>query len=215
MQRDGRARGRAGGGGGQEAGQGGQGRGEGGRAAKGVPARADRTAHDAAGIAAGVHERVACTNGLRASRAMAGPHQLGRRGGGVLGARTHRRKPGDRLAEVIRVDRLISREHVSAVAVAAAVHQGRVRVPCASSATLGNSTERVNGGLELHTHEFERPFLGPGSRSIRLSFWGGVGNAAKLQTQKNKRLDTRGFGGYLREVRQGVRGNHPLQEKDA
>ena len=90
MQRDGRARGRAGGGGGQEAGQGGQGRGEGGRAAKGVPARADRTAHDAAGIAAGVHERVACTNGLRASRAMAGPHQLGRRGGGVLGARTDR-----------------------------------------------------------------------------------------------------------------------------
>ena len=69
VQRDGRARGRAGGGGGQGAGQGGQGRGEGGRAAKGVPARADRTAHDAAGIAAGVHERVACTNGLRASRA--------------------------------------------------------------------------------------------------------------------------------------------------
>ena len=33
-----------------------------------------------------------------------------------------------------------SREHVSAVAVAAAVHLGRVRFPCASSATLGNST---------------------------------------------------------------------------
>merc|ERR1711865_445977 len=84
-------------------------------------------------------------------------------------------KTGDRLAEVIRVDRLISREHVSAVAVAAAVHQGRVRVPCASSATLGNSTERVNGGLELHTHEFERPFLGPGSRSMSIDCRSGVG----------------------------------------
>ena len=40
--------------GGQGAGQGGQGRGEGGWAAKGVPARADRTAHATAGIAAGV-----------------------------------------------------------------------------------------------------------------------------------------------------------------
>ena len=70
---------------------------------------------------------------------------------------------------------MISREHVSAVAVAAAVHQGRVRVPCASSATLGNSTERVNGGLELHTHEFERPFLGPGSRSIDCRSGGGWG----------------------------------------
>ena len=54
-----------------------------------------------------------------------------------------------------------------------AVHQGRLRVPCASSATLGNSTERVNGGLELHTHEFERPFLGPGSRSIDCRSGGG------------------------------------------
>ena len=68
------------------------------------------------------------------------------------------RKPGDRLAEVIRVDRLISREHVSAVAVAAAVHQGRVRVPCASSATLGNSTERVNGDLELERRFGYRPW---------------------------------------------------------
>ena len=44
---------------------------------------------------------------------------------------------------------MTSREHVSAVAVAAPVHTGRVLVPCASSATLGNSTERVNGRLEL------------------------------------------------------------------
>ena len=64
----------------------GQGRGEGGRAAKGVPARADRTAHDAAGIAAGVHERVACTNGPRASRAAAGLHQPGEGGEGASGA---------------------------------------------------------------------------------------------------------------------------------
>ena len=44
---------------------------------------------------------------------------------------------------------MTSREHVSAVAVAAPVHTGRVLVPCASSATLGNSTERVNGRPEL------------------------------------------------------------------
>ena len=62
---------------------------------------------------------------------------------------SRRSEPSDRLAEVIRVDRLRSREHVSAVAVAAAVHLGRVRFPCASSATLGNSTERVNGRLAL------------------------------------------------------------------
>ena len=54
--------------------------------------------------------------------------------------------------------RLRSREHVSAVAVAAAVHQGRVRVPCASSATLGNSTERVNGDLELERRFGYRPW---------------------------------------------------------
>ena len=62
---------------------------------------------------------------------------------------SRRSEPSDRLAEVIRVDRLRSREHVSAVAVAVAVHLGRVRFPCASSAALGNSTERVNGRLAL------------------------------------------------------------------
>eukprot|EP00964_Phaeocystis_antarctica_P120208 scaffold83961_cov36-Phaeocystis_antarctica.AAC.1 len=103
-------------------------------------------------------------------------------------ARTHRRKPGDRLAEVIRVGRLISREHVSAVAVAAAVHQGRVRVPCASSATLGNSTERVNGGLELCVAGFERPFLVPGRGSQELSFWGWVENAAREADRVGPRL---------------------------
>jgi hypothetical protein len=60
-----------------------------------------------------------------------------------------RSEPSDCLAEVIRVDRLRSREHVSSVAVAVAVHLGRVRFPCASSAALGNSTERVNGRLAL------------------------------------------------------------------
>ena len=66
-----------------------------------------------------------------------------------------RSEPSDRLAEVIRVDGLRSREHVSAVAVAVAVHLDRVRFPCTSSATLGNSTERtvtterVNGRLAL------------------------------------------------------------------
>jgi len=63
-----------------------------------------------------------------------------------------RSEPSDRLAEVIRVDGLRFREHVSAVAVAVAVHLDRVRFPCTRSATLGNSTERterVNGRLAL------------------------------------------------------------------
>ena len=64
----------------------------------------------------------------------------------------------NRLADVIRVDRLRSREHVSAVAVAAAVHLGRVRFPCASSATLGNSTKRVNGRLALERRSGYRPW---------------------------------------------------------
>ena len=61
--------------------------------------------------------------------------------------------------EVIRVDRLRSREHFSAIAVAAAVHLGRVRFPCASSATLGNSTERVNGRQALERRSLPPTFL--------------------------------------------------------
>ena len=57
--------------------------------------------------------------------------------------------------------------------------QRRVRVPCASSATLGNSTERVNGGLELHTHTSSiKTLFRPWEPLNRLSFWGGGGECS-------------------------------------
>jgi hypothetical protein len=73
---------------------------------------------------------------------------------------SRRSEPSDRLSEVIPAERLRSREHVSAIAVAAAVHLGRVRFPCpcASSATLGNSTERVNGRLALERRSGYSPW---------------------------------------------------------
>ena len=99
---------------------------------------------------------------------------------------SRRSEPSDRLAEVIRVDRLRSREHVSGIAVAAAVHLGRVRFPCASSATLGNSTKRVNGRLALERRSGYRPWSRFSCRIVAacflaLSFFGGavvVGTAA-------------------------------------
>ena len=56
-----------------------------------------------------------------------------------------------------------------------AVHQGRLRVPCASSATLGNSTERVNGRVLVFAQELERPFLGPFATQHNCRSGGGSG----------------------------------------
>ena len=56
-----------------------------------------------------------------------------------------------------------------------AVHQGRLRVPCASSATLGNSTERVNGRVLVFAHRAGKPFLGPFATQHNCRSGGGSG----------------------------------------